>query len=217
MLKLIVKCKCVSKITWSLWNIGLCPKVPWIQQEHIRAVSLCLLPYLNTGSLMEMHPSWKFRRWPQSQSSKYVFLIKAKHRLQMNFNREKILSHFDCLIAGDSEPSQVLGDKVSLGRKAPGMSLGCCRCFIKVGPHFLNFVSENKVWWRSRHAFSSNTLRKGKMFEDHKPMLEVERGTIQDLTTKRNYHKPSKRKPCQETPKVSLCFTQKCSLTLIGR
>ena len=45
----------------------------------------------------------------------------------------------------------------------------------------LTFAS---VWWKSRHAFSSNPLRNGKMFEEHRPTLEVERGTIQDLTTK---------------------------------
>ena len=55
---------------------------------------------------------------------------------------EKILqSHFDCLIAGDSEPFHLSGDKVSLGRKAPGMSLTCCRCFVKFGSHLVNFVS----------------------------------------------------------------------------
>ena len=144
MLKLILKRKWASKMTWNLWKLE---QGPIDTARAYRSCVLCLLPYLHTCSLMEMHPFRKFRRWPQSQASKDVFLIKAKHRPERyckiyDFtDRENTLSHFDCLIAGDTEPFQLSGGKVSLGRKAPGMSLTCCRCFVKVGSHFLNFVS----------------------------------------------------------------------------
>ena len=142
MLKLIIKSKWTSKMTWNL-KPSTMPQYPIDTAKAHMSCVLCLLPYLNTGGLMEMHLFRKFRRWPQSQASKDVFLIKAKHRPERyckiyDFtDRENTLSHFDCLIAGDSEPFQLSGDKVSLDRKAPGMSLTCCRCFVKVGSHFL--------------------------------------------------------------------------------
>ena len=79
MLKLILKRKWASKMTWNLWKLE---QGPIDTARAYRSCVLCLLPYLHTCSLMEMHPFRKFRRWPQSQASKDVFLIKAKHRPQ---------------------------------------------------------------------------------------------------------------------------------------
>ena len=81
MLKLIIKSKWTSKMTWNL-KPSTMPQYPIDTAKAHMSCVLCLLPYLNTGGLMEMHLFRKFRRWPQSQASKDVFLIKAKHRTQ---------------------------------------------------------------------------------------------------------------------------------------